>query len=330
LIFFRGSFLLFIFIIAGFVWSIDLADRFLDAEGLAMGSAFTACPDNTGAAYWNPAGVAVAADNGYGLTYLNKYQLVNILGFDYLYREDPVTAYAMNVIYQEIPGIKKITDIGGDGLQDGTFSDTQLVVNGTIALTLQDNTYVGTNIRMISHSIDDISGSGIAVDLGTIKQFNSQLSAGITAKDFISGLSWSTGLSESFERKYVFGLLLQNLSGLENLSTAVDLEYGADSGSKTFFGLEYALQPERFFVRAGFNSLDSFTMGFGLKQNDFVLDMAYLNNSELDSSVIFSCRYLINNKKVRKYQSMTKKQNNSVSDEPEPNASQDQDIWWGY
>lgn len=329
MIFFRGTILALVLLTANCL-ALDLADRFLDADGLARGSAYTARPDNTSAAYWNPAGVAIAPDEAYGLTYLNKYQLANILGFDYLYREDRVTAYAMNIIYQEIPGIKKVSDIGGDGLVEGTYSDTQLIANGAIALSLEDNAYLGANIRMISHSIDTISGSGIAIDLGMIKQFNEQFSVGVTAKDILSAMSWSTGLSESFERKYVLGFDLSRLQGLEALSLALDLEYVPGNGSKTFFGLEYALLPEKFFLRAGFNSLDSLTMGFGLIQDDFIFDMAYLNNTELDSSIIFSCRYLINTKKVRKYKPQTTKKENSEPVEQEDSRNSDQDIWWGY
>ncbi len=283
------------------LFAFDATDRFVDAQAAAQGYAMSAYPLTTAAGYWNPAGVALAQQESVGFSYLNRFQLMNVMNVDYLYPDfRNHLFYGVNFLYQEIPDIDETIDIGGEGAVVGTFSDKQTIVNVSVAAEIYNDFYCGANVRGMMHQIADHSGAGLAADLGFIQSFQDNIFLGLTFKNTFSAIAWDTDLSESYDSVTVIGLAIDEVPGLQPLTLYLDLDSGT-ADNAIYFGGELDLLPETFFLRAGLNTLDETTFGFGLQQQEFIFDFAYVMNKTIENSMLFSFRYLLNNQKVRKY-----------------------------
>jgi hypothetical protein len=284
-----GIFLLSALVLASF--PVDLLDKTSGLAVLSCGGAGAARLDGVGAAYWNPASLAFAGKSGFDLTYYQKLGFVNHSSLDavLLFGGD-VLPLGFNLVQEGINSIPRTSSSGGLPVEEGSFADEYRFINFSTAFRLEHGLYGGLNYKIISHTIDKYRAEGFAVDLGLIQVMHQDLTLGATFRNLFSTLDWTTGLQEYLARKLTAGVAYHlPLADFENHLYA-DLDVYSEEARGWALGLESWLLKNVFCLRGGYNSGEEFTLGTGLRYNDFHCDLALLFNPtkvEIDNSFLF-------------------------------------------
>jgi len=245
----------------------------VDARAAAMAGAYTAMASDASAAYWNPAGLALAENLSFTGMYndlfagiSNSFIAVQFLTGDH--------ALAVSFNYQNIPGIA----IRETATEDASTVEAFYLASALSYATTFDEWQVGATMKYLFEKLYLLSAPGWALDLGILK------------KNFFGGVD--------------FGLVVQNLgkmseldkeatplpliinTGLtykvpsffdDNLLVSTDLNWVKDEKLYVKFGLQYYLT-ENFALRGGLKNGNEellWTGGFGINYNALHLDYAY-------------------------------------------------------
>jgi hypothetical protein len=174
------------------------------ARALAMGGAYTSLVDDASAVYWNPAGLAkikrynisimgtsgasnkwpdleeVVPSYNFAAISVPISKITNILG---------ESVVALGLITSNIDNIVKSEEVDGgdDGIETGTFSDSQNAVYLSLGISLFENTnnnlYAGVSLKYISEEMYSISGGnaeGYDIDVGILYNILETLNFGLT------------------------------------------------------------------------------------------------------------------------------------------------------
>ena len=142
----------------------------------------------------------------------------------------------------------------------------------TFAKQISDKLSVGTNVRYINETIDDLSMTNISFDFGTTFYTGyKNLRLGMTFKNIGNDVNLA-GWDESFQTEPVdvrmpvdfkVGMAMEFLPG-ENLTLAVDASHPNDSPEKVHIGTQYNFN-DMLFLRGGYKiGYDEDTLTFGV------------------------------------------------------------------
>ncbi len=240
-------------------------------RALAMGSAFIAVADDNSGAYWNPAGIPFMKQNQVGLVY-SKMSLDR--NYNYASVILPTWKLGVSAI---MSGVK---DIPGYDMYDyptGSFTESNTVLLVSYAPKLADEMSIGMNLKILQSKIDDASGTGYGLDLGTMFIITEQLKAALVLQDLYTNINWKGDYSEKVPLVAKIGTSYDVFApGTRsyNLKLSADVEkYATRKRIRYNFGTEVSL-PYNLALRAGL--ADNFlTAGFGLKMGMFGLDYCY-------------------------------------------------------
>jgi hypothetical protein len=139
----------------------------VDARAAAMGNAYTALASDASAAYWNPAGLALA-DN-HSILFMHNAWLLDInheFVAAQLVRGNHNLAFSVNMIAVPDIEIRK----GPSENPDGTSTATNLYLSGAYAREVAENWLVGVQLKFLSEKYYMIQAEGYAMDFGVIRQ----------------------------------------------------------------------------------------------------------------------------------------------------------------
>ena len=256
---------------------VDLLDRSSGLAGLACGGAGVARSGQISSPYWNPASLPLNTRSGLEFTYYENLGLVNHISLDglILLGQD-YPPLGLNYVQESLGSIPKTTEVAGQAKQEGTFSDEYSFLNFSSAAGIGPGLWGGLNYKIISRSIADYSANGYAVDIGLLQMLSKDLYLGLTFRNLLSALDWSTGTSEYLPRRLTGGIAYQlELLGKSNYLFA-DLDIFNEDPGEWSAGLESWLITNIFCLRGGLNSREEFSLGSGFKYYDFHCDLALL------------------------------------------------------
>jgi hypothetical protein len=237
------------------------------------------------ALFANPAGLALGSGTNALFSRMNYVADigVNYFGVSQQMGNNNVAFTVSSWDFGEIP---EQTEIVPD-VSDVTFQVNYLTAAFSFARNLTDRISVGTTVKMITESIDDVTGSGMALDAGmnyTVGE--SGLRFGVALKNIGSGMSYSgagltrlvklTDQSPSAKSNALnFEAAAVELPTLLNFGMAYTRPIGAGS-AVTFIGnfrsnsfdpdqyagaVEFSYQ-DLFFVRGGYSAVESGNTSF--------------------------------------------------------------------
>ncbi|MBU0702090.1 hypothetical protein KKE26_12510 [bacterium] len=152
------------------------------ARAMAMGGAFVALAEDGDAAYWNPAGLGLMSEEkgkrgidissafgsneeiGRKYYYLGYTSSVNILKKN---RE----GMGIGLISMTVGGIERWqpSSQGGFPIPQGSFDDAERAIIIAYGNEILPGLFcVGSNLKIITHNMDNHSASGIGVDIGLL------------------------------------------------------------------------------------------------------------------------------------------------------------------
>jgi hypothetical protein len=302
--------------------TLDIFDRTSGIAQAGCGQAGIAYPDSLNAPYWNPANVSLANTNELGLTYYQRLEVVQHFSGGTTLALKKAPPLAFNFVQESIDEIPETVDIGGEGVKTGSFSDISRIYGMTSAFQISNSTALGGTLKLHTRDIQKYSANGYSADLGLIHKVRYNTTLGVTARNIFSNLSWSTGTTETFEKKIATGIYVTDDLGNLPIGILADYEFNLSNTALNawYLGTEVWIAPEQIALRTGTNAWKDITCGLGLRYRDFRCDVAYIiKNAEtkFNNEILFSTSFLFTVKQSQEEQ--TKEKNEKKAKEAEQN-----------
>jgi opacity protein-like surface antigen len=292
----------------------------IGARGIATGGAFLANITGLESIFYNPAGLDVYPQTEAMFSYVNYLADINISYFAVGTSLGDVGSIGFDLKTFDFGDIPVTTETFPDGTGE-TYSPSFLTLGFTYSKVLTDRISIGTNLKLITESIQNTNATGFALDAGVQYRFSEALMIGAAVKNIGSDMNYSgqdladrTGIpgsipgsstgsyeiiTEGFQIPSFFQLSMTyalNINEQNNLLFA-----GAYTANNSFedvanLGMEYGFM-ENFFVRGGYNFLVEntseyiygLTFGAGLDYKiggevGFVFDYAFRDVKEFPTA----------------------------------------------
>lgn len=250
------------------------------ARAIAMGDAYVALGGDASSVYWNPAGAVGVENIDVVLMHSEWFEGIR---YEFLggVQSDGRQAFGLGLTGLYTDDIEKREE---DPLAEpiGTFRVFDFSVAGTYALRLTERFDVGGSVKYLNETIDEVSATGFAVDLG-----------GIYRVPAVPGLSAGVAV-QNLGPQMKFDVDPFDLPALARLGAALEVPVESMNGDLVLVGdalvpisdgdvkihagieFEYArMLALRFGYRTGWDN-QNVSYGVGAKVQNFRLDYAYV------------------------------------------------------
>ncbi|MBF0499129.1 MAG: PorV/PorQ family protein [Candidatus Riflebacteria bacterium] len=295
------TFILSAAVLPAFAESAGQAGAFLKmgvgARALGMGSAFTAVADDSTAAFWNPAGLALLQKSEASFMHANLtldrsynfFTYAHVLKDQQGKSQGTVALSHIRFGVDGIPETRESTTPGQPATRaDGTyvpgenvyifsyFDDTETSTFGTYARKLADKFYGGVNVKSLKQSLFTNSADSWGLDLGFMYQPNTKSSLGLSVRDIGESLAWNTSSGQK-DRIPVTTTLGTSYKPNDKLTLAVDLNKVQDMDAKFRAGAEYWFK-DIAALRLGSQGGD-LTLGASFQLQSWRFDYSYVDET---------------------------------------------------
>jgi opacity protein-like surface antigen len=268
------------------------------ARGIATSGAFISTLTGLEAIYYNPAGLDITQRTEAMFSYMSYIADINVSYFAAGTSLSNFGSVAFSIKTLDVGDIPVTTNDFPDGTGK-TYSPSFLTLGLTYSKLLTDRISIGTNLKLISETIENTSATGFAIDAGVQYRFSSQVSLGAAIKNIGDNMSYSgqglrqkTGIpgsqpgspnatyevvAETFQIPSYFELSAAysyNFNEQNNFMMASTYTANNSLEDRMHLGLEYSFM-NSFFLRGGYNflmenndeSTFGLTFGAGLNYN---------------------------------------------------------------
>ncbi len=243
------------------------------ARGIGMGNAFTAVIDGNLVSYYNPAVSVFQEGNSFqtAYTFLSLDRSLNFLSFtrrfDLSGKKNRAAGLSAGIINS---GVGKIDGRDNQGLQTGELSTSENQFFLSFGKRFSDQLSVGIGAKFYYYKLyEDITASGVGVDLGLLYKINDQFAAAVTIADLNSSYKWDTSnlygtdgqiSTDKFPVLKRLGVSYYN----KDIGLLASVEFENSNGETNIMraGAEYNIF-EGLFLRAGIDQ-------FNLSNSDFL------------------------------------------------------------
>lgn len=267
------------------------------ARAAGMGGAYSSIAEGAQANYWNPAGLPFVDKGEVIFGHYDWLQDISMEHGAIAYKLNEKTSLGFSVTYLNYGVIEGFDDAG---ISTGELSAYDLAISASVGKKVMDNLSFGLTGKLINQKLDDITGTGFALDFGA-KYLYDNYSIGIVVANFGDKLSFGS-TEEALPmttRLGISGLFLSN-----SLLAAVDFEKKKQGELVVRNGFEYS-HNGNYFLRSGYNLYSGndnqstgsgISFGAGATLSQFQLDYALTigNNSISDNVHRFSVLFYIN------------------------------------
>jgi opacity protein-like surface antigen len=242
------------------------------ARGIATGGAFLANLTGLESIYYNPAGLDIYPQTEAMFSYVNYIADINVSYFAIGTSLGDFGSIGLDLKSFDFGDIPVTTEQLPDGTGE-TYSPAFLTMGFTYSKVLTDRISIGTNLKLISETIENTNATGFAIDAGVQYRFSEALMIGATVKNIGTNMSYSG----------------QELSARTGIPGSVP---GSSSGS-------YEIITEPFQIPSFFQLSLTYAFDFN-EQNNLLLGGAYTANNSLEDIANFGLEYgFMNNFFVR-------------------------------
>jgi hypothetical protein len=277
------------------------------ARALAMGGAYTSLVDDASAIYWNPAGLGkikrysisimgtsgvsnkwpgleeVVPSHNFAAVSIPISKITNIFG---------ESVVALGLITSNMDNIVKSEEIddGDDGIETGSFSDSQNAIYLSCGIPLFENTsnnlYAGVSLKYISEKMDSISGGnarGYDIDVGILYNIFETLNFGLTLNKG-AVLTWDDGYNDTAALMTKFAISNKfNISEKFEVIGAVDIVQVQQEPLSANIGTEISYID---IFKGSLIGLNAFHLRGGI--NSYILENRYNVKDDINRNLTYS------------------------------------------
>ena len=270
------------------------------AAALGMGGAFSTFSSDSTAMFYNPACLARLKSTEITATSSRSDfdQSADSLNFSMLHGKKKRAFGGPAYMKDEISGIEGRDSLGN---LTGTFADKEQIIGYGLGSTNEffkkQGIYYGFFAKHMSHSVMGATGSGLSIDLGTLREFKNGQNASVVLRNAVGNLKWSgtqSNSSEAFARVLALGY---SAGCTKNGRLAAELSIDGSNDKKLTpaIGFEKKIS-DKTVVRTGINDgRMAYGMGFSLKQSR--IDYAFSKGAASDLHKISAVFYTDKNKR---------------------------------
>lgn len=237
------------------------------SRGIATGGAMLSTITGLESIYYNPAGLNLQEGSEAMFSYMNYIADINVTYFAAGTNLGDMGSIALSyktLDFGKIP-ITTIEFPDGTGY---TYSPSFLTLGLTYSKIITDRISVGTNLKLISETIENTSATGFVVDVGVQYRFNNQLSIGASLKNVGTNMTYSG-------------------SDLVQHTSVPGSDPGTGSGT-------FAIVAEEFQIPSYFELSAAYKLQFN-EQNNLLLGSAFTANNALEDKMNFGLEYAFMN-----------------------------------
>jgi hypothetical protein len=273
------------------------------ARTAAMGGSFVSMKDDPNVIFYNPASLATVTHPQISFSYLDHLMDVNSGTASFAQSVEGIGNIGAGITYIDYGSFDK-TDGSGNTL--GTFGAQELALVAGIATAVDDNTYIGGNIKYIYSSISEYRSSALAIDAGVLYEIPSQnITLGASILSLGKQLQTYDGVNESLPLDLAIGITKKP----EHLPAYINLNFHRLNQTVDNFldrfrsftvGVEF-LASTSLRLRAGYNNeqhkdlatgtsagLSGISLGAGLLVRSYRIDYAYSSYGKIGGLNRFS------------------------------------------
>lgn len=233
------------------------------ARGMGMGNAMSAVIDGNIVTYYNPALSVYQKKNSFqtSYTFMTLDRSLNFVSFTKKFRlksgnsSERFIGFSIGLINS---GVSEIPGYGIQGNYTGELSTSENQFFLALANKFSEKFTIGVTFKYLYNSLyQEMTTSGIGVDIGAIYRITNNLTAAFTLTDLNSKYSWDSSDLYGLDGKQIkdkFPLLTKlglSYSTLEKkLLVALDFEKSNAETNIVRIGAEYLIH-ENLYVRAG-------------------------------------------------------------------------------
>jgi opacity protein-like surface antigen len=248
------------------------------ARGIATGGAFVANLTGLESIYYNPAGLDLSTGGEFMFSYMNYLADISVSYFGASTNIGDFGSIGFTLKALGFGDIPITTTEFPDGT-GSTYSPTYLTMGLTYSKMITDRISVGTNVKILNESIQNVSATGWALDFGVQYKFTPNFQIGAAVMNIgpnmrysgpeLAGFTVIPGtvpgapggqygvVTEAFQIPSYFLLSLGygvDINEQNNLLLASTFSANNSYEDIVNFGLEYGFM-NTFFVRGGYNLL---------------------------------------------------------------------------
>ena len=248
------------------------------ARSLAMGGAYVALANEASAPYWNAAGLTQIDEHQFLAMYAPFFEQTSYNFLSYVLPLGKIGSLAISDVCVYSEGYE---EVDGDGNSLGT---NQSIFNNAIIISYANRLFgrisLGASFKLIHERVMKYSGNGQGIDLGILCKPLDALSVGLAVQNLLEPKVTLRYDPNVYKLNLKAGIALNALS--KRLTLTADVNKLVDE--KPYFSAGLEISPwekisssslKRIDFRAGFNDLQTFTCGIGLKIKFLCLDYAF-------------------------------------------------------
>ncbi len=248
------------------------------ARSLAMGGAYVALADDASAPYWNPGALTQIDEHQFLSMYAPFFEQTSYNFLSYVHPLRRLGALGISNVLLHSGGYEEVTRKQGViGTNRSIFKNTIII---SYANKVHERVSLGASLKLIHERVMRYSGNGQGVDLGILYQPLDALNIGLALQNVIQPEVTLRDDPDVYKINLKAGVALNAFS--KRLTMTADINKLVDEKAYFCAGLEVSPWEKmsnpslkRVDLRVGFNHLQSFTCGLGLKIKFFSIDYAF-------------------------------------------------------
>lgn len=229
--------------------------QYVTARALGLGGAFVGAADDASAVVWNPASLATLVPNEVRFETAQLFEDTYVHALNFAVPGNRLPSFGLSIVTLRSGEFDRTNELN-DPL--GTFREVETAYIFTMSRNITPKFALGTNVKLITQTVEDFSGTGVGFDVGAVMNVTPTVRVGASILNVGGPNLTLRDTKETYPIEFRGGFAATVLRGRGLLSAEVDQSQGP--GIRFRGGSEYWIQPA-FALRVG---LDDQNPGGGM------------------------------------------------------------------
>ncbi len=229
--------------------------QYVTARALGLGGAYVGTADDASSVIWNPAALATLVPNEVRFETAQLFEDTQVHALNFAVPGNRLPSFGLSIVTLRSGEFERTNELN-DPL--GTFREVETAYIFTMSRNINPRFALGTNVKLVTQTVEDFSGTGVGFDLGAVMDVTPTFRVGASILNVGGPNLMLRDTKEKYPIEFRGGFSAAVLRGRGLLTAEVDQSQGP--GVRFRGGSEYWVQPA-FALRVG---LDDQNPGGGM------------------------------------------------------------------